>query len=213
MKIKKRIKSISLMLTLLIGTAFTNSVYANNSENIEVDNRIYHVEISIFTNKGSDSDSAENWPRDLTLNYPTPLVTLVHKLPGEDTKDSAQQNSAENTLDNTHSDTGSTTDKTLTLLPKSEKQLTAAIKRISRSGKQRILFHESWIQPINSLKTAVNIAIHGGSQFDEHFELEGSIRLSRQRYLHIETKLWLSKFAINVGQEGETWPLLPLQWI
>lgn len=204
-QIKKQIKTISLMLALFVSNVYTYDVNADNRQNVEADNRLYHVELSIFTNNSTDSDSTENWPRDLVLSYPTPLVTLVHELPGN----SSHHPTAENTSDTAANN--NSTDATITLLPESEKQLTPAIKRISRSGKQRVLFHENWIQAINSHKTAINIAVHGGGQFDDHFELEGSIRLSRQRYLHIETNLWLSKFAINVGQEGEAWPLLPLQ--
>ncbi len=186
-----------LSLALLIISSTINTARAD-SEKDKTDSRLYHVELSIFTNYSADSDTSESWPDDLELRYPEPLLTLIQKQP-ENIKEIIDP-----------IDLKATDKNTITLLADSEKQLLPAVKRIHRSGKQQVLFHESWIQAIDSRKTAPNIAIHGGGQYDNHFELEGSIRLSRERYLHIETNLWLNSFTINVGQEGEPWPLLPL---
>ena len=207
-----------LSLALLIVSSTISTARAD-SEKDKADSRLYHVELSIFTNYSAESDMSESWPSDLELRYPEPLLTLIQGQP-EDLLETSQTDNELVTPNSQPENIGEIIDpadlkardkNTITLLADSEKQLLPAVKRIHRNGNQRVLFHESWIQAIDSRKTAPNIAVHGGGQYDNHFELEGSIRLSRERYLHIETNLWLNSFTINVGQEGEPWPLLPSQ--
>ena len=73
----------------------------------------------------------------------------------------------------------------------------------------RQLFHGAWRQPIGARNDSESILIRGGDQFDNHYELEGSISLGLERYLHISTDLWLSTFVSNVGREDHLWPILP----
>lgn len=212
-------KQTFLSLALLIVSSTINTASADSGKD-KTDSRLYHVELSIFTNYSGKSATSESWPSNLELRYPAPLLTLIQEQPEESLEISqtdiepaattgTQAENIEEIIDPI--DSKATDENTIILLADSEKQLLPAVKRIHRTGNQRVLFHESWIQAIDSRKTAPNIAIHGGGQYDDHFELEGSIRLSRARYLHIETNLWLNSFAINVGQEGEPWPLLPSQ--
>jgi len=65
-----------------------------------------------------------------------------------------------------------------------------------------VLFNETWRQPLFKGNSAPSILILGGEQFGDHFELEGSIKISRSRYLHLQTNLWLSNFQINYGQNS-----------
>ena len=55
----------------------------------------------------------------------------------------------------------------------------------------------------------VTLAITGGEQYGDHFQLEGSVRIHRSRYLHVKTQFWLSAFEANQGQELQYWPKLP----
>lgn len=99
--------------------------------------------------------------------------------------------------------------RSLLLLPPEEWTLRDQARRLSRSSDQRILFHGAWLQPLAENRDEPSILISGGEQYDEHRELEGSIKLYRRTYLHIETDLWLASFAPNFGQEGQPWPALP----
>ncbi len=68
-------------------------------------------------------------------------------------------------------------------------------RQLRRAGGYRILFQGSWHQHLESRKRAPWVPLSGGRQYGNHHELEGSIKLSRDRYLHITTDLWRSNFA------------------
>ena len=71
---------------------------------------------------------------------------------------------------------------------------TAQARQLRRAGGYRVLFQGSWYQHLLSRKAAPWVPISGGPQSGRHHELEGSIRLSRDRYLHITTDLWRNNF-------------------
>ncbi len=82
-------------------------------------------------------------------------------------------------------------------------------RRLGRDRSMRVLFHQSWRQPMTKEGDAPSIVMTGGDTFGEHFELEGSIKLYVSRYLHLHTNLWLTQFEANVGQESDHWPPVP----
>ena len=96
-----------------------------------------------------------------------------------------------------------------TLLEVGQLQLTDMAERIARQSDFQQLFHGAWRQPIAARKMAESILIRGGKQYDDHYELEGSIRLGLERYLHIDTDLWLSTFAATAEQHNYFWAKLP----
>jgi hypothetical protein len=95
------------------------------------------------------------------------------------------------------------------LLDNDDRLLESELRKLENSARYRVLFHESWRQQIKGNSDAQSIIILGGDQFENHRELEGSIRLSLSRYLHINTQLWFTEFESNYGQESEHWPALP----
>ncbi|PCK10147.1 MAG: hypothetical protein COA42_00715 [Alteromonadaceae bacterium] len=95
------------------------------------------------------------------------------------------------------------------LLEASERELSDEARAIERSQRLRVLFHETWRQPMKDPKHAQAIIIQGGKSYEKHKELEGSIVLGVKRYLHIQTNLWMSEFEANYGQVSEHWPALP----
>ena len=199
--------SLMILLIMVLGTipleamaqAAKTGVQGNNEQTW------YKVEICIFENTPAETQSIEQWPRNIALNYPRPL-TILKELPAD--KAGADGHSATEKSNSQNQAFGL---QAFTLLPPSARVLNTAAARIKRNPSMKVLFHESWVQTIDEQNKALNIALHGGRSFDKHFELEGSIRLSRERYLHIETNLWLSRFTINMGQEIEPWPILPAQ--
>ena len=66
-------------------------------------------------------------------------------------------------------------------------------KKLMDSG-YNILFHESWVQKILPKEVSLAMPISGGSKFNENFELQGYIKLNKDRYFHLHTNLWLSIF-------------------
>lgn len=80
------------------------------------------------------------------------------------------------------------------------KTLREAFQHLRRIDRYRPLFHEVWQQPMQSRGRSPAILITGGDAYGSHFELEGTIKLSVERYLHIDTDLWLHRFEPNFGQ-------------
>ena len=77
-------------------------------------------------------------------------------------------------------------------LDSASRQLNDSARSIRRSSLYELLLHQSWLQPIG--QTPVPILIQGGEQYGNLFELEGTFSVRRQRYLHVETDLRLTKF-------------------
>ncbi len=94
-------------------------------------------------------------------------------------------------------------------LAENHKTLLDSKRGLDRLGNLRILFHETWLQPMKSADQAEALLIRAGNEFGEHRELEGYIVLSLSRYLHIQTNLWFSEFVPNYGQSSPHWPTQP----
>ncbi len=69
------------------------------------------------------------------------------------------------------------------------------VKKIRGAHRYRLLFSGSWPQKLNPRASATPILIQGGDPVGQHFELEGYIKIALERYLHIDTDLWLSDFG------------------
>lgn len=67
------------------------------------------------------------------------------------------------------------------------------------SSRYRILLEHSWIQSLEQRNKAPAIVVKGGRQAGEHYELEGYIQVAVERYLYVETNLWLSRFGTGNG--------------
>lgn len=94
-------------------------------------------------------------------------------------------------------------------LEEDDKELSREQARLNLRPGLRVLFHEAWRQPLSSSEESVAIVITGGDKVEDHHELEGSIRISLNRFLHFKTNLWRNFFVPNYGQEVAYWPPLP----
>lgn len=168
---------------LLAGLALLCAFPATAQE--ETTENWYQVEVVIFARQQPD-DAGEQWPRDIRLRYP-----LDWKVLDESPSDEQQTPTA------------------FARLPSEERDLNRHAGAMSRSGDYRILYHEGWRQPIAEEEEAPSLLVRGGETFGKHHELEGSIHLSRSRYLHLRTRLWLTDFEPNYGQPPGAWPELP----
>lgn len=86
-----------------------------------------------------------------------------------------------------------------TLLPASGHEFRGKAAYMARNGGYRILFHERWWQPIPEGASLRPIILDHSGDGGSWPRLQGSVELSRSRYLHLSTRLWLNT-------EGDTFP-------
>ena len=224
----KHILTVTLSALLAFGTGQS---YSQN-EAKETPVQWYQIEVFIFDNNDESAAGNERWPQDLVLRYPPNTVELIDPLslnaPTLNENDSLKatnnfqqfptlnSNTATeasfSTVNPLHSGLtveGHHGEIPYALLPDEELQLTHTVRKISRRNNFRKLFHHAWRQPAATRKDSPHIIITGGDKFDNHFELEGTIQLGVERYLHITTDLWLSSFVGNAGLERDLWSTLP----
>lgn len=80
-------------------------------------------------------------------------------------------------------------------LPNSARLLGSVARSLRRSSLYRVLAHQSWLQPVMSEEAALPILIQGGKRFDDNYELDGSLTISRSRFLHLDLDLWFTQFS------------------
>lgn len=83
-----------------------------------------------------------------------------------------------------------------TVLPLDRLEFRAQARTLRRRG-QRVLFHETWWSRLREDDEAIELAVDRGADpdVDTWPELQGSVRLYRSRYLHIEVDVWLNTLA------------------
>ncbi|MCV6627360.1 MAG: peptidoglycan binding protein CsiV, partial [Cellvibrionaceae bacterium] len=161
----------------------------------------YQVELIVFKRLSINQIERPTLPSELQLAYP---YRLKHLLADEDA--ALQQQAPSGAYD-----TGATltADSFVRLLPPQTRQPSGVANALGRSRNQRVLFHQSWNQQLKGAKQAASIPISGGQQYDGHRELEGHIKLSLSRYLHLQSNLWLSRFAPSGQDQHGSWFELP----
>lgn len=91
---------------------------------------------------------------------------------------------------------------------RADEEFRAAATRLRGSRYYRVLHSSSWQQPLPPGAAAQAIVIRGGREIGPHHELEGTVQIRRERYLHAHVGLWLSQTAEN-GIASDDWPSLP----
>lgn len=187
--------------------------------------RWFQVELIAFARNWDDSGE-EQWPRNLQLEYPDNWVVL--RTPDE----LAAQREAEALAQHIRRDPLSypvpweeRQGEAAAVVPELEvdlakdpflrltgeqRDLNRFATALDRRGEYRVLFHQAWRQPIVEEDQAPWILISAGEEYGPYRELEGSIQLSVSRFLHLNTRLWLTEFAANHGQRLDGWPEPPL---
>jgi len=94
-------------------------------------------------------------------------------------------------------------------LPGAERMLGETAARIANSRNYRLLSHLAWRQPMPARNAPDSLLVTGGVQAGDHWELEGSVSLSRTRFVHLETRLWLNDFADTAMTGAEATLELP----
>lgn len=76
--------------------------------------------------------------------------------------------------------------------PAGELQFRGKAAYMEQHGDYRVLFHESWLQPMASEGGTRPIVLDDSGANRAYPELQGSVKLYAARYLHIDTNLWLN---------------------
>ena len=222
----------SLAFTLLTAVLMSNNaVFAQDSKNRATEAKWYQIEVFIFAYQEAAESNTEVWPKELGLKYPQRIVELKKAAQTEvllndwsgNNIETAEETTVENTAENTAETIIEATaqaplpepllvtlqEQPFTLLAQEQLSFTEIKQKLLRQKDLRQLFHGAWRQPIGKRNDSESLLIRGGDQFDNHFELEGSISLGLERYLHITTDLWLSTFVSNASRMENPWPVLP----
>jgi hypothetical protein len=150
----------------------------------------YQVEVLIFSQQ--DLFNEERHITDIELSYPENIRELI-------------DTSVATTLARAHtlpigvsdeplSESSSSADQAFLILPKSSLGMASDHTRLNRAPGYRTLYHKAWRQPGLGSTESPWILIKGGNVFGNHHELEGSFRLVRNRYLHVQANLWKTTF-------------------
>ena len=77
-------------------------------------------------------------------------------------------------------------------LPAAQQEFRGKAAYMQRSGRYRVLFHETWAQPVPPREQALPLILDRSGDTGQWPELQGSVRIHLSRYLHLETNLWLN---------------------
>ncbi len=212
-------------VVFFISALAATSGFAQTSNSAAAEQEEWHqVEIIVFANTNELAASNEIWQTPQGLNYPSDSLYLQSSgtTDTENTIPPAPAANSNFSFNNNNifpinqqpsflQSTAPADDREqpYTLLTDDQLTLKTAVRRLNAQRDFRTLFHAAWRQPIASRAAAKSIIINAGESFDNHYELEGTIKVGLERYLHIETDLWLSSFVSNIGLTDNPWPVLP----
>jgi len=205
-----------LIATTLILLGFGSCLHSQHTYAQDSKTTKYQIELIVFKRgyfqDGQYSDQ-ESWPKDVHLDYPEKVLHLLNNTQFNETVSDYEKHANIYGL-NADDIKKLVQQNTVYPLPLEQRSLRREARRISARSEIDILFHEAWIQDIVNKENASALVIKGGSKFGNHYQLEGSINLTRSRFLHADTKLWLTNFGntykqLSNGQRVDHWPPLP----
>jgi hypothetical protein len=139
----------------------------------------FHVDLVVFANNDQSSQYEEDWPDNLHLRYPRNWLRFNNS------------------------------DSTLQKVDYMDPEFEKAFSSLRLSSRYKPLMQASWQQDLTPRKQAPAILIQGGEQYGSHYQLEGYIRVAVERYLHLDTNLWMTTFG-NTGSGNHYLPRQPL---
>lgn len=204
----------SLLAIAALSALLPNKLFAAEHDNPFIAPLWYQVEVLIFEQNANYG--GEQAPRDVQLSFPENWRYLIDpNAPSEEQQLDALTEALSQEINNLESGlapdllTDNVTDHSgaasepetpqlqleapYILLGKQDRILNESAAAINRREKYRVLFHQAWRQPALGEEDSW-IVIKGGDSFSDRQQLEGSLRLIKTRFLHMEADLWLSRF-------------------
>lgn len=184
MKLQTEQRGSSTAILLTLWLALSPYTYANSATEPEKE-QWYQINLLVFQHlKGkTQGANAEQWPQQVDLAYPKRTIYL------RDTPDKPL-----NPLTDIQPN--------YSLMNDPESGFIKEKLRIRRSAGFRTLYYQQWYQKLGTGVTGQAIAISGGRSYGERHQLEGWVRFSQKRYLHLEVDLWLHEYDKSLQQNG-----------
>ena len=95
---------------------------------------------------------------------------------------------------------------TFVKLPRDVRNLNESSRALDRQGQYNVVFHEAWRFSADELEQDPWVIIKAGKQYLDRFEIEGSLRFYKSRFLHFQSDLWLLEF----DQQGDSANMIEL---
>jgi len=92
---------------------------------------------------------------------------------------------------------------TFVKLPREERNLNESTTALARQPQYNVVFHEAWRFAADKNGQDPWVIIRAGKQYQDRFEIEGSLRFYKSRFLHFQSDLWLLKFNPGNGNGNE----------
>lgn len=147
-------------------------------------------------------DVSEEQTEDQLLEQNTPFDDYdLAQLNAQDAAFLAN-NLAGNLVDNLVDNQSETTEETyvpqyepsFVKLPRDVRNLNDSSRALDRQGQYNVVFHEAWRFSADKLEQDPWVIIKAGKQYLDRFEIEGSLRFYKSRFLHFQSDLWLLEF-------------------
>lgn len=207
-----------LKIAVLLATVLINgSVWAHHRDGTESQHAVpqwYQIEVLVFSQITPEAENAERWRKETGYSFPDDMVSLSSPQFPQETAVWLDKAASERRLYPFLSEEDSENTKSalvaFTPLSAEEQQLNGIADRMKQSALYRPLFHEVWRQPLAKGNAEPAVLVLGGESYRDTHELQGSIRLSLSRYLHVHADLLLTQFEENHGQLQEDWPIVTL---
>ena len=169
----RMIKRLFLLMIVLMTSSF---------QTLQAEERWYQIELIIFSTKatGSQYSGGEIWGSQLDQEYLDRYIVI----------DTPEQFNDPNSQ--TQDQLG--TALHYKPLPTAAHRLTDVKNKLRYNGGYDVLYHHAWNQPISTRAAALPIKIDAGGQYGSYRELSGTVKISKSRYFHIDTNLFLSSF-------------------
>ena len=90
-------------------------------------------------------------------------------------------------------------------VPTVDEEFNQTIQRLKNSRGYKVLSQKTWRQPGLAANRSIPVLIQDGEQFDDNYELEGTINISLSRYLHVQSNLWLSDYVKQIDLSKTWW--------
>lgn len=190
-------KTPSHLIWLALGLLLSLSNHA------QANGKIYQVEIIVFERNGGALGGGEGWQKNIQLEYPAKWQRLLDPATAQAPSDEFLQTLAQEREQSQRTPVQSSAEPGyFVFLPAARRDLQNSRDALARRNQYRILFHETWLQPMEPIEKALPLILHGGRQYGDYHELQGTLTVGISRFLHVQTDLWLSEFSTDQYQDA-----------